>query len=101
MKNLIIFDFDDTIVDNSTLDYMGFKLPCQKLDVKFPSKSELKKYRKKGLTAKKIFDIFSGSNNNLSEFLKLRKSFLKKESLNYLILKSNSELVFKKLIELL
>lgn len=99
MKNLIIFDFDDTIVDNNTLDYMGFKLPCQKLDVKFPSKSELKNYRKKGLTAKKIFSLFSKSNNDTLEFLKLRKSFLKKESLNYLTVKSNLNYVLKKLIE--
>ena len=100
MKNLIIFDFDDTIVDNSKLDYMGFKIPCKKLGTSFPSKSELKKFRKKGHTAKKIFSLFSKDDDKISKFLKLRKSFLHKESLTYLTLKSNSRYVFKKLVDL-
>lgn len=100
MKNFIIFDFDDTIVDNSKLDYMGFKIPCKKLDIFFPSKLELKKFRKKGYTAKKIISFFSKDNEKISEFLKQRKSFLQKESLTYLTLKSNCRYVFKKLVEL-
>lgn len=99
MKNLVIFDFDDTIVDNSTLDYMGFKIPCQKLGIDFPSKLKLKTYRKKGMTAKEIFNIFSNDNEITIKFLKLRKSFLKNKSSDYLIVKPFSSFVFKKLIK--
>ncbi len=98
MKNLIIFDFDDTITDNSKLDYMGFKVPCQKLDVNFPTKSKLAKFRKNGMIAKEIFQKFSNDEKKLNQFLKLRKNFLKNEALNYLEVKPYSNLVFKKLI---
>jgi len=99
MKNLIIFDFDDTIVDNSKLDYMGFKIPCQKLGIKFPSKLKLKTYRKKGLTAREIIKFFSNNEKIIMEFLILRKIFLKKKSSNYLTVKPFSNLVFQKLIK--
>ena len=98
MKNLIIFDFDDTIVDNSKLDYMGFKIPCQKLDINFPTKFQLITYRKKGMIAKEIIRMFSNDNEKLNKFLKLRQNFLKNESSNYLKVKPYSNLVFQKLI---
>ncbi len=98
MKNLVIFDFDDTIVDNSKLDYMGFKVPCQKLGIDFPTKSKLTTYRKKGMLAKEIIQIFSNDAKKLNEFLKLRQNFLKNESFNYLKVKPYSNLVFQKLI---
>ncbi len=97
MKNLVIFDFDDTIVDNDVLDYMGFKIPCQKLGVNFPSKLKLKTCRKNGMTARDIFKIFSNDERLLLKFLKLRKIFLKKESSNYLKIKPNSISLFQKL----
>ena len=97
MKNLIIFDFDDTITDNSKLDYMGFKIPCQKLGVNFPTKSKLVKFRKNGMIAKEIFQKFSNDGKKLNRFLKLRKNFLKNEALNYLEIKPYSNSVFKKL----
>jgi phosphoglycolate phosphatase-like HAD superfamily hydrolase len=98
MKNLIIFDFDDTVVDNSKLDYMGFKIPCQKLNVEFPTKTKLIRFRKNGMIAKEIFQRFSNDKNKLNEFLKLRKLFLKNKSFKYLVVKPYSSLVFKKLI---
>jgi len=100
MKSLVIFDFDDTIVDNSDLDYLGFKIPCQKLGIDFPSKLNLKTYRKKGMTAKEIFRFFSKNNKILLEFLNLRKIFLKKESSNHLTVKPHAKLVFQKLTKL-
>ncbi len=98
-NSLIIFDFDDTVVDNSTLDYMGFKIPCQKLGMRVPTKSKLIMYRKKGMLAKEIIQIFSNDQEKLKEFLKLRKIFLKNESFTYLKVKPYSTLVFKKLIK--
>ncbi len=98
MESLVIFDFDDTIVDNSKLDYMGFKIPCQKLGIDFPTKSKLIIYRKKGMLAKEIIQIFSNDKKKLNEFLKLRKNFLKNKSSNYLKVKPYSNLVFQKLI---
>lgn len=97
MNSLVIFDFDDTIVDNNKLDYMGFKIPCKTLGLNFPSKSKLKKYRKKGMLAKEIIKIFSKDNQKLNEFLRLRKNFLIKESYNYLKVKPYSKSLFQKL----
>lgn len=98
MYKLLIFDFDDTIVDNSTLDYMGFKIPCETLSIPYLSKSELSTYRKKGLLAKEIIQIYSIMNaQTLKEFLRLRKKFLLKESCNYLKIKSYSKLLFERL----
>ena len=97
MESLVIFDFDDTIVDNSKLDYMGFKIPCQRLDINFPTKSELIIYRKKGMIAKEIIQIFSNDKIKINKFLKLRKDFLKNESFNYLKVKPYSNFVFQKL----
>jgi len=98
MKSLVIFDFDDTIVDNSKLDYMGFKIPCQKLGIGFPTKSKLITYRKKGMLANEIIQMFSSDNEKLNKFLKLRQNFLKNKSSNYLKVKPYSNLVFQKLI---
>lgn len=98
MYKLIIFDFDDTIVDNSKLDYMGFKIPSKILNITCPTKLELYTYRKKGLLAKEIIQIFSNiDEQTLNNFLKLRKKFLLKESVKYLKIKPNSKSLFKKL----
>jgi len=99
MKDLIIFDFDDTITDNSALDYLGFKIPCQKLGINFPTKTKLVRFRKNGMIAKEIFQKFSNDEHKLNQFLKLRKNFLKKELSNHLETKPYSSLVFKKLLK--
>ena len=51
MTKLIIFDFDDTITDNSFLDYNSFVTPCNRLNIKIPQQNEFIKLRKKGLIA--------------------------------------------------
>ena len=40
MIRLIIFDFDDTITDNSFLDYNAFVTPCKQLKIKIPQQKE-------------------------------------------------------------
>jgi phosphoglycolate phosphatase-like HAD superfamily hydrolase len=98
MYQLIIFDFDDTLVDNSSIDYMGFKIPCKILNIQYPSKSELNVFRKKGLVAKEIIQIYSNiDNQTLTKFLTLRKKFLLKESINYLKIKPNTKLLLRRL----
>ncbi len=99
MKNRVIFDFDDTIVDNSKLDYLGFKVPSQKLGINYPSKLKLNEHRKKGLTAKEIIKISLNDEKTIVDFLKHRKIFLKNKSSDYLKIKPFSNLVFQKLIK--
>ena len=99
MESLVIFDFDDTIVNNFELDYMGFKIPCQKLGINFPTKSKLQMYRRKGMLAKEIVQMFTNDQKKINEFLKQRKKFLKIESSNHLKVKPFSTLVFRKLIK--
>ena len=94
MIRLIIFDFDDTITDNSFLDYNAFVTPCKQLKIKIPQQNEFIKLRKKGLIAKEIMmKILKKQNKEdmLSEYLELRKKFLFKESIKYLILKKNTK----------
>jgi len=98
MKNLIIFDFDDTIVDNSKLDYLGFKIPSKKLDINFPTRTKLNKFRKNGMIAKEIFQEFTNDEKILNQLLQSRKNFLEKTSIDYLEIKPYSNLVFQKLL---
>lgn len=98
MKNLIIFDFDDTIVDNSKLDYMGFKIPCTNLNLDYPNPSILKKYRKKGMIAEKIIELYTDDNKKIIKFLEQRKIFLNNNSNKYLKIRPYSKVVLKKLI---
>lgn len=98
MTNLIIFDFDDTIVDNSKLDFMGFKIPCKNLNLDFPTESKLKYYRKKGMMAKEIIQFYTHDDKKIIKFLKQRKKFLSADSYDYLKIKPYSKTVFQKLI---
>ena len=40
MIRLIIFDFDDTITDNSLLDFKSFYFTCRKFGIEFPTKNK-------------------------------------------------------------
>jgi phosphoglycolate phosphatase-like HAD superfamily hydrolase len=97
LSSLVIFDFDDTIVNNDKLDYMGFKIPCTILNLNFPSKKKLQTYRIKGKSAKEIIIEINGHTKKLDKFLKIRNAYLIHESINYLYLKSYSKLLFNKL----
>jgi len=94
MTKLIIFDFDDTITDNSFLDYNAFMRPSKQLKIKIPRQNEFIKLRKKGLIAKEIMTKILKKQNKehmLPEYLELRKKFLFNESLKYLILKKKTK----------
>ena len=100
MKKLIIFDFDDTITDNSYLDYNSFLFASKKLNLILPKKDDILESRKKGMLAKDITKSYLkklGKTETFSEYMDLRKQFLQKKSPEYLILKKN----FKALLDYL
>ena len=47
MTKCVIFDFDNTLVDNSKLDYEGFKQPSHQLGLHIFSKKALVLHRKR------------------------------------------------------
>ena len=64
MIKLIIFDFDDTITDNSKLDFESFKAACSKFNIKNPlSFKKLVYFRKKSYTAKDILKFIKISSD--------------------------------------
>ena len=102
MIKLIIFDFDDTITDNSRLDFKSFKITCDKFNIKSPlTLKKLIDFRQKSYTAEKILKFIKKSTNNffpMKEFLKERKNFLlTNESNNYLKIKPDTKLILKTL----
>ena len=81
MKKLIIFDFDDTITDNSYLDYNSFLFASKKLNLILPKKDDILESRKKGMLAKDITKSYLkklGKTETFSEYMDLRKQFLQK-----------------------
>ena len=101
MNRLIIFDFDDTLVDNSFVDYLAFKIPSQILGISYPNKKYLQILRKKGLLAKDIIQKNSTiDKSNLEKFIVLRKNFLNNKSINFLQAKPYLKLILKKLQKL-
>jgi len=97
MYNYIVFDFDDTITYNDVLDYMSFKISCNKLDFLHTSKNKIVKLRQKGFLAKSIIKKIVGSQKNVKKFLEYRKKFLLKNSLQYLKLRPNCKAVLSNL----
>ena len=70
MIKLVIFDFDDTLTDNTILDHQAFKHPCRFLNLKIPEFNEMIKLRKKGCTAKQIIKKYNRNvDKNLIEDL--------------------------------
>ena len=101
MIKLIIFDFDDTLIDNQKLDYESFRNICLKFQAYIPTKNVLFKLRNKNYDAKEIIDIIIKKSNkkiNKNLFFKKRSSFLSSpDSLNYLIIKPYVRRIIKKL----
>ena len=100
MTKVIIFDFDDTITDNSDLDYNSFQYTSKKLKIDTPNKNEIIKLRKRGLMAKEIVKKHLKKIKKeeiLLEYLEIRRKFLHNNSVEHLILKKN----FKKLLNYL
>lgn len=101
MIKLIIFDFDDTLIDNQKLDHESFRNICLNFQAYVPTKKEFSELRKKNYNAKKIIDIIIKKSNkkiNKNLFFKKRNSFLSSpDSLNYLIIKPYARRIIKKL----
>ncbi len=101
MIKLIIFDFDDTLIDNSKLDYESFRNGCLENNAYLPTKKELFELRKKKFTAKKIIDYINKktvTKINKDLFFKKRNNFLlDDDSVNYLVLKPYTKRIIKKL----
>jgi len=90
MINSVIFDFDDTLINNTLLDYEGFVRRCKKLDIPNPGYEEIINFRKKGLFARDIalkIKNETKKNFSISQFLLLRNEFLQHpESIPFLTL---------------
>jgi len=101
MNQVIIFDFDDTLIDNRTLDYQGFIQPSKKLGLSIPKKNQIINLRKKGFLARKIIKLVSMNSPkkfSIKDYLSLRQKFLnKEESIRYLHLKKDTLSVLKTL----
>lgn len=95
MIKLIIFDFDDTITDNSKLDLYSFLIPCKKLDLKEPTTTMITSLRKKGYLAKDIVKKiirYKSQQFLYNEFIKIRNEYLNsKISLRYMKLQNNTK----------
>lgn len=95
MIKLIIFDFDDTITDNSKLDLYSFLIPCKKLDLKEPTTTTITSLRKKGYLAKDIVKkIIQYKNRQFlyDEFIRMRNEYLESRmSLRYLKLQNDTK----------
>lgn len=96
MIRLVIFDFDDTLTDNSFLDYQAFLQPCKQLRIPTPPLKKIRVLRKKGFLANEIMKKFLKEDNKklINDFLIKRSKFLNKsESFRYLKLKKNTKSV--------
>lgn len=83
MIKAVIFDFDDTIIDNRELDYQGFVIPSKQLSVHILPKKEITMLRKKELLAKDILIHIQKQTKvqfSVKEFLLLRAKFLQSTS---------------------
>ena len=95
MKTLI-FDFDDTITDNFSLDFKSFYFTCKKFGIKSPTKNKILKYRREGLLASDISKhiVYNSNKIDLDSFIIHRKKFLEKNSIKYLKLKKDAKKIF-------
>jgi|SRR3989344_4358891 len=100
MYKYIVFDFDDTITNNNILDYMSFKITCDKLGILHPSINKIVKLRRKGFLAKNIIKKiveYQKNEKSIRKFLEYRKDFLLKNSLQYLKLRPHCKAVLSNL----
>jgi len=101
MIKLIIFDFDDTLIDNKILDFQSFKQISIKLDGYVPNITEITKLREKNFLARTIIKwLFKKSRRkyNTKKFWEERVKFLEsKNSLKYISLRPYSKILLRKL----
>lgn len=94
MIKAVIFDFDDTIINNSSLDYEGFIRPCKELGIPTPDFKRIMYFRKKRLLARGIalkIQEHTKKKFSISKFISLRNEFLQsKESTPFLNLNTGT-----------
>jgi len=75
---LLIFDFDDTLIDNTNLDIDSFNYISKKYKLKKIEKERIIKWRKKGMLAKNILKhlLKNKKNPKLSDCIKTRLKYL-------------------------
>lgn len=73
---LIIFDLDDTLIDNREVDYQSFALTCQAHQIHAPSRNRLLHYRNQGMTAEEIIHMLWGE-KHLPVLNQIKKQRLK------------------------
>jgi FMN phosphatase YigB (HAD superfamily) len=100
-KKLIIFDFDDTLTDNSERDLQSFQHIIKKFNLKSRDKNEIYNWRKNSMTSEFIIKKLMNSNEEQSyqKYFQERLFFLEKNSsyTNYVKLKSCTLEILKKL----
>lgn len=101
MIKLIIFDFDDTLIDNKILDFQSFKQISIKFDCYVPKITEITKLREKNFLARAIIRWLlkkSKRRYNSKKFWEERKKFLEsKNSQKYISLRPYSKILLRKL----
>lgn len=99
MIRVVIFDFDDTLIDNRVSDYQGFLIPCIRLGLPLPTVREIYCFRKKGLLAKDIAKHILNYSEKyflLDRFLSIRRNFINGTNSNrYFRLKKQTKLLLK------
>ena len=100
MKQIIILDFDDTLIVNEDLDFQSFRIISKKLKCYIPKKSEIASLRSKGYLASDIIDfIIKKSKNSITKikFSENRIFFLESiESIKFLKIRPYAKKFIKK-----
>ena len=100
-KKLIIFDFDDTLTDNSERDLHSFQYIIKKFNLKLMDKNKIFDWRKNSMTSEFIIKNLMNSNEEqlYQKYSQERLFFLEKNSsyTNYVKLKSCTLEILKKL----
>jgi len=81
-KKLIIFDFDDTLTDNSQRDFQSFQYIIKKFYLKSINKNELINFREKSKTSEFIIKKIMNTNDEklYNKYYQDRLVFLEKKS---------------------
>jgi len=88
---LFIFDFDDTLIDNTLLDLDSFRFVAKKYNLNFVDDSLILKWRRNGMIAINILKrIHDNYNNFLDVWKKARLEYLKNGGGGIHLVKSKS-----------
>ena len=100
-KKLIIFDFDDTLTDNSQRDLHSFQHIIEKFNLKLINKNKIFNWRENSMTSEFIIKKLMNSNEEklYQKYFQERLFFLEQNYsyTNYVKLKSSTLKILKKL----